>query len=336
MTSSSGPALTLSVPVSVDGRLSALDELKGIAIILVLLYHAGGVLGWSNYLHGDLGVDVFVILSGVGLAWGRSWRNTGSFFRRRLVRIMPTYWIVLTVFLLLNTYFLQHNYSSFNIFTHYLGIHGWFGDLYALSIVDSFWFITLILSFYLLFPWLRHLIDRPDQLLLTGAALSIVTSFTWFFTEQSGSFGHLGLRIPGFFYGLLIGRLIQRGNIRLPLGATLVLAVLLITYIPYTQGIIFHTGIVALALMCIYTFGIRSLIGPRSRKTLKFLGDHSLEIFLIHQPLIRDYNFYLHGRWLNEPTPTSASLILGMAIGVSLTLIISVELHRLLNRILPS
>jgi peptidoglycan/LPS O-acetylase OafA/YrhL len=333
------PTLTLQAPVPAGGRLPVLDELKGIAIILVVLYHAGGVLTWSNHLHGDLGVDIFVILSGIGLTLGSGWSGTGSFFRRRLVRIMPAYWIALTAFLLANTHFLQLSFTPTNIILHYLGIHGWFGDVYAMSINDSFWFITLILTLYLLYSILRPLIATPDRLLLAGAVVSVVAAFAWFFTGQSGSFGHIGLRIPGFFAGLLIGQMLRTGTITLRLGSVLLGAVLLLTYVPYTQGIVFHTGVVALGLMGFYAFGLQPrLSGPRGtkvRSVLTFFGNHSLEIFLLHQPLIRDYNVYLHGRWLNEPMPSRPSLVIGMLVGFAVTVLISYELRRVLQRFLP-
>ncbi len=333
------PTLTLQAPIPAGGRLPVLDELKGIAIILVVLYHAGGVLTWSNHLHGDLGVDIFVILSGIGLTLGSGWPGAGSFFRRRLVRIMPAYWIALTVFLVANTHFLQLNFTPANIVLHYLGIHGWFGDVYAMSINDSFWFITLILTLYLLYAILHPLQDRPDRLLLAGAAVSVAAAFAWFFTGQAGSFGHIGLRIPGFFIGLLIGQMLRTGAAKLPLGPALLGAVLLLTYVPYTQGIVFHTGVVALGLMGVYAFGLQPRLSGASggvvRSVLAFFGNHSLEIFLLHQPLIRDYNVYLHGRWLNEPLPSRPSLMLGMLVGFAVTVLLSYELRRLLLRILP-
>src|ERR1017187_9946904 len=61
-------ALELKVPKAARGRIDAIDELKGVAILLIILYHAGGVLVWQNTLHGDIGVDLFVVISGVGLA----------------------------------------------------------------------------------------------------------------------------------------------------------------------------------------------------------------------------------------------------------------------------
>ncbi|MFZ5494444.1 MAG: acyltransferase family protein [Verrucomicrobiota bacterium] len=334
------PALTLQIPAPVKGRLPALDELKGLAILLVVLYHAGGVLTWNNYLHGDLGVDIFVILSGIGLSYGSHWEGAGPFLRKRLARIIPTYWLLLTVFLVLNSHFLQLSYTPANMALHYLGIHGWFGDAYAMTIVDSFWFITLILSLYLLYAGLHGLVDRPDRLLLAGALISVAAAFVWFLTGQAGSFGHLGLRLPGFFYGLLIGRFLQTGTLSLSLGSCLMLAALLLTYVPYVRGIVFHTGIVALGVMGFYVFSARArltgLTGTRVRQTLKFLGDHSLEIFLLHQPLIRDYNVYLHGRWLGESAPSRLSLVMGMLAGFTITLLLSYELRRTLRRFFTS
>lgn len=333
------PSLTLQTSVPAPGRMPVLDELKGLAIVLVVLYHAGGVLSWNNYLHGDLGVDIFVILSGIGLSLGTTYPGPGPFLRRRLLRILPAYWVTLTLFLFLNVYFLQLHYTPANIVLHYLGIHGWFGDVYALSINDSFWFITLILSLYLLYPVLHRLLESPEKLLLAGAILAVVPAFAWFFTGQAGSFGHLGLRIPGFFYGLVIGRVLRTGSLHLPLGPTLLLAILVLTYVPYTRGIVFHTGVVALGLMAFYAFAARPRLegpaGTKFRAGLRFLGDHSLEIFLLHQPLIRQYNLYVHGRWLNEPVPAPSSLMMGMLAGVALTLLLSLELRRILQRFLP-
>jgi len=333
------PVLTLQVPPVPRGRLAVLDELKGIAIILVVLYHAGGVLQWNNYLHGDLGVDFFVILSGLGLAMGTPFAGFGPFFRRRLLRIIPTYWIALTAFLLLNTHFLQHRYSVANVVVHYLGIHGWCGDSYAMAINDSFWFITLILTLYAVYAFAQRLLQRPDHLLLCGAIVSLTAALAFFLTGQAGSFGHIGLRLPGFFYGLLLGRLLLTGRLDLALGPVLLLAALLLTYVPYSRGIVFHTGIVALVAMAFYALVVhprlRGITGEKVRGILRFLGDHSLEIFLLHQPLLRDYNLYLHGRWFNDATPSAPSLIMGMLAGLTLTLLLSFELRRTLQRILP-
>lgn len=331
--------LKLELPHPAAGRLDVFDELKGLAIILVVAYHFGGAIGWNNVLHGDLGVDMFVILSGAGLAFGSRYENARAFLSRRLIRIVPTYWIVLTLFCIGNVYILQLHYTPFDIVIHYLGVQGFFGDAYGMAINDSFWYITLILSLYVLFCVCHPLMGSPDRLLLAGMAISVAVALAFFYTGQAGMFSHLGLRLPGFFVGLLIGQLLRAGRLELRFGWPLVLALLLVTYVPYTQGVIFYTTIVALGLMGAYVFGWKALAPPRSEgpvaRSLRFLGNHSLEIFLIHQPLMRHYNTYIQARYLGIVHPSVASISVGMVIGLAVAVYASFELHRLVQRLTP-
>ncbi|MEI8088735.1 MAG: acyltransferase [Opitutaceae bacterium] len=331
--------LKIELPTKLGGRLPVLDELKGLAILLIVLYHAGGVLVWQNLLHGDLGVDIFVILSGVGLALSQRTETSGAFLRRRLIRIMPAYWIVLTLFWALNSYFLQKNYSGVNVVLHYLGIHGWFGDMNAMSINDSFWFITLIITLYLIFCVVRHWREDLGRLIFAGGAFSWIFASAMFFTGQAGSFGHLGLRVPGFFAGLILGRLLCDGRISVKLDWPLFGGLVMFAYMPYMQGFIFFSPLAALALMSGYTnlwkrFVPTHIQSPIS-SALTFLGNHSLEIFLLHQPIIREYNYYLHGRVLNIPVPSTSSLLWGMLLGAAVALFLSIELRALVAKLLP-
>jgi peptidoglycan/LPS O-acetylase OafA/YrhL len=331
--------LKLELDPPVTGRLQVVDELKGLAIIMVVAYHFCGAMAWDDKIHGDLGVDIFMVLSGVALAFGARYDNAASFLKRRLVRIMPTYWIVLTIYVFCNIHFLQLHYSPFDLFVHYLGMQGFFGDAYGMGINDSFWFMTLILSCYLLFCACHSLIKTPDRLLLVGMAISAAVTLGFFYTGQGGMFKHLGLRLPGFFVGIVIGQLMKVGRLDLKLAWRLALALLVLTYVPYVQGVIFYTTIVAFSLMGLYVFGWRALapgaVQAPVARVLKFLGDHSLEIFLIHQPLMRQYNSYLHAVWFNDPQPTLTSFAVGMLIALAVTVIVSVELHRLARRFLP-
>jgi peptidoglycan/LPS O-acetylase OafA/YrhL len=329
------PALELKVPKIAGGRIDIIDELKGAAILLVLLYHAGGVLIWQNFLHGDVGVDLFVILSGVGLALSPRVEPARAFLTRRLLRILPAYWIVLTLFLAANMHFLQLNYSAFNIVVHYLGIHAWFGDFIGFAVNDSFWFVTLIVSLYLVYALFRPILGRPDLVILWGGILSAIVAYGYFLTGQSGCFGHIGLRIPGFFGGLLLGALLRDGRLAIPLSPATAGGLVAMIYVPYTHGIVFYSELTALALGLGYIFLWRkrapsSFVMPTAR-FLRFFGKYSLEIFLIHQPLIRNYNYYLHGRWFNQANPSQMSLTVGIVIGIGVALVLSVELHRFLN-----
>jgi peptidoglycan/LPS O-acetylase OafA/YrhL len=328
------PELELRLPPGPSSRLAVLDELKGLAIIIIVLYHAGGVLVWNNYFHGDVGVDMFFILSGLGLSLSRRVDSFGSFLRRRALRLLPAYWLVLIGYIFCNEHFLQLHYSPFNIGVHLVGLHSLFGDAIGLAINDSFWFITAILFLYPCFYWLRPTLQKLDRFILISALLSAAVALAFFFTGQGGMMGHMGFRLPGFFLGMVIGRGLRVGSIQLPLTATLGLGLLIYGYLPYTRGITYYSVLVGLAVMGAYVWTIRPHLSEtgRAATTVNWLGRHSLEIFLIHQPLIREYNLYLHGRWLNINQPSELSLIVGMAIGLACTLMIAAELRRLQDR----
>ena len=319
-------------------RIAAFDELKGVAILLVVFYHVGGVLVWRNFLHGDLGVDIFVVLSGAGLTLSsRGDEPVGQFLFRRLRRIAPAYWLVLGAYAVANYFVLERPTSPLDLSLHLLGIHGWFGDAIGLSVNESFWFITLIVSLYLLYLWFRRL-HSSGSLLLAGALVAVAVSFAFFFTGQSAIFAHLGLRLPGFVLGLLLGRLLRDGQLTLDLNATLGAALFILVYVPYTQGIVFHTAVAGLALVAAYTLWLRPAlpVGTAApvQRVLAFLGAHSLEIFLIHQPLLRDYNTILQIRWFHVSQPTPTTLMLGMIVALAATLFVAVELRRLLGLLL--
>lgn len=84
-----------------------LDGLRGVAALLVILYHVFECFDWSPAPHGYLAVDFFFVLSGfvIGYAYDDRWKKrptpnpsggTGGrsmtmceFFRRRLIRLHP-------------------------------------------------------------------------------------------------------------------------------------------------------------------------------------------------------------------------------------------------------
>ncbi len=83
-------------------RYDVLDGLRGIAALMVLLYHvfndAKSFFVWptpvNEFFHGFLSVDFFFILSGfvMGYAYDNKWGNDmtlGGFIKRRLIRLHP-------------------------------------------------------------------------------------------------------------------------------------------------------------------------------------------------------------------------------------------------------
>lgn len=71
-----------------------LDGLRGVAALLVIVYHVFECFDWTPVPHGYLAVDFFFVLSGfvIGYAYDSRWPEgltVGGFFRRRLIRLHP-------------------------------------------------------------------------------------------------------------------------------------------------------------------------------------------------------------------------------------------------------
>ena len=90
-------ALT-SRPVSIELISKYRTELMGIAMLLVVLFH--GYVPQTSWFYGlkrmgNVGVDIFLFLSGIGLWF--SWRSTPNlkhFYKQRFLRVYPT-WLLL-------------------------------------------------------------------------------------------------------------------------------------------------------------------------------------------------------------------------------------------------
>ena len=323
--------LQLSSAATPTARLPYFDELKGLAIIFILIYHVGGVLVWRNYFHGDVGVDIFLLLSGAGLSFSAKTESANQFVRRRFVRLFPAYWLVLLLFVVCNTHFLQHRYSWANLAAHVTGMHVAFGDQIGLSINDSFWFVSAITFLYAAYWCLRPLLQAPDRFIFWAGLISASVAFAYFFTGQAGLMGHVGFRTPAFFAGVLAGHFLKQGRIDLPATWWSGIGLLFFAYVPYTCGITFFSTFVALALIAAYVWALRPTLSADGAvvRTLSNAGGLSFELFLLHQPLIREYNYYLHGRWLNVASPSTLSLSVGIVLGLTVAVMLSVELQRL-------
>ena len=65
--------------------------LMGVAIILIILYHAYCVLGgpFIFFKYGYIGVDIFLLLAAFGLSYSYTKNTFGKFYLNRLKRIYP-------------------------------------------------------------------------------------------------------------------------------------------------------------------------------------------------------------------------------------------------------
>lgn len=186
-------------------RIKIIDGIRGIAILLVIAYHyvfGNAVLdsplanklikflnlGWS-------GVDLFFVLSGfliVGILLDSKGSNTyfSTFYIRRGLRILPLYYILLLLYLILPEFILNDDlfkdsvpfwsYLSFtqNFFMirHNFGL-GWIAITWSLAVEEQF---------YLLLPALIWKLDKKNLVYTFLVLITLAPIICLYFSGLGG------------------------------------------------------------------------------------------------------------------------------------------------------
>lgn len=130
--------------------------LMGIAIIWILFFHTRIVLSNPILIFikeiGYAGVDIFAFLSGMGIFYSLSNNDDSvSFYKRRLYRIAPQYYLMLSLFLV----FFGTNYSLSEIIGNIFCLNIWIGNTKYV-----YWYVQAILVWYLMSPILFKIINK--------------------------------------------------------------------------------------------------------------------------------------------------------------------------------
>lgn len=175
------------------------STLMGIAILWVIFYHFGfHTPGFSHIARfGYVGVDIFMFLSGFGLFYSLNKNNNlGTYYKKRIVRIFPTYFIVGIALSL----FCYPTENLWNYLWRCSTLGFWTNGIYYE------WFIPSIIMLYILFPLvfslLKHNRIKSYKFII---ALSIILATIAVFNYTIIDNWHFLLlyRVPVFLYGVL-------------------------------------------------------------------------------------------------------------------------------------
>ncbi len=140
------------------GRLSGLDGLRAIAVLLVFLFH-DTLLGC-----GWIGVQIFFVLSGY-LITGLLYRAKGvpfgqyvrEFYGRRSLRIFPVYFAILTLFWTASRLGLEMHGLRAGLPFAYTYTYNWYHTTAGFEhsrLISHFWSLCVEEQFYLIWPCL--------------------------------------------------------------------------------------------------------------------------------------------------------------------------------------
>ena len=141
-------------------NLKPLQDLRGIAILLVVLYHAEQPFSLSYFKHGGIGVSLFFMISGFIISYTHSNDKGGiaalNFTAKRITRIyipyIPIFTVIAAIFLVTN-FGSEYHKNSYNIIKNLLlvqtpsqSIHPYAWSLvYEIFYYSSFCIIVILL-----------------------------------------------------------------------------------------------------------------------------------------------------------------------------------------------
>lgn len=295
--------------------LVLIQLLRGIASVLVVLLHVtvnykentGYTYLWNIFNFGGSGVDIFFVLSGFIITYtNRQYlakpSATGTFLKRRFVRIFPIYWIIAGFFLLMqlalpafyNTHF---DTGVGNLFNTFLLLPGH-------SMVNGVsWSLTNELFFYLLFTVALLIPGKKNSLyLMIGYFLSLLVVSVAFPQIAVGNPYKDLLFFPmnlEFFLGVIIVFIVDRVPVKwvnplLAGGITLFVAGAAI----HNKGVGMVSPDFTGAFIRVWLFGIPSFLiilavvkkeltsSVKMHPVFLHLGDASYSIYLLHLPVV--------------------------------------------------
>ena len=351
-------------------RLAAVDGLRAAAALWVVLFHvrvfSGAHLPFAPLdffaRSGSTGVSLFLVISGFCLylpfAAGRQSRfRTGSFFLRRIRRLMPAYYCSIAFALALNLVgggalgFGPMSVGAVvqQVVTHVTMTHTLFAStFYALN--GAYWSLGLEWQLYLALPILivgaKRIGLAPTlaaAVLVNAAYRLALASATSAGLVQPGVVAAVVLPnlLPGrwaeFVFGMVVAELYARGRLeRLP-------SVAAFAWVPMMGVAVFADKLsvshlfygAAFALLLVAALGPGSAVGRIfSWRPLVALGIMSYSLYLVHQPVVQALAYVLRHDAALSTTWTFVALValLPVILLIAWLLFVAVERRTLTSR----
>jgi exopolysaccharide production protein ExoZ len=264
----------------------------------------GQPFSYSRLLPWTAGVDIFFVISGFIMVYASAdlfGRRDGPrlFLERRIARIVPIYWAVTTLFLLIALIVPGAINSAapnvWQVVASYLFIPTTGADGHVQPVYTLGWTLNYEMFFYVLFA-LAIVLKRAQAVVAVAAMLLLFVVVRPFAAPLSPALAFWGDPIViEFVFGMLLGLTRTRG-VSLPFAARLMLAAAAVVLLhfdlvrsdaPLPLPAIAAYGVPAAMLVAAAAFHRDSETPWRFERPLATLGDASYALYLVHPFAIR-------------------------------------------------
>ncbi|SFO26792.1 Peptidoglycan/LPS O-acetylase OafA/YrhL, contains acyltransferase and SGNH-hydrolase domains [Pseudobutyrivibrio sp. UC1225] len=317
------------------------NEIFGISALAIMLYHINKYVGF-NYLGpighaitrvfalGNAGVDVFLFLSALGLTFSNMGNGIMNFYVRRARRILPVYFLISIPYFIVYD-FVIYKQSLWLYFLDVFTISFWFkNELYP------FWYMSFIVVAYLLFPLLIKMdkyTKHISTIIILFAALA-VAPYMHSSNDNILIFFEIAIsRIPAFMLGILCGSIEKEKEFSV-WEIIIITSVVVISLVAIASNFIiaatYRYVVAALGLASSFLLAVilSKMKNVYITNVLKFYGEMSLEIYLVHVGLFQILKFY--NVWSSMPA------IIWYVVIIGVSTVISMFIHKRLQKCFSS
>jgi peptidoglycan/LPS O-acetylase OafA/YrhL len=308
---------------------SAIQGLRGLAVLAVLMFHFYPTSNLSGYL----GVDIFFVISGFLIT-----RNIVSklesnsfdfimFFQKRIIRIFPALLFMMVISFILATIVLfplelsrygKHALAGGFFLYNFMAQreNGYFVDNSAEKPLLHLWSLSVEWQFYLIWPIILFAIMRNKDNLKKIIMILLISFFMIFFMvnlyNPDLAFYMPFTRVWQFIAGGLVYFLPKStiSNKYVALSAILGLSIALGVGNSNLGGLLNTLIVTGSTCVLIYYSKNRFVNAIFSNVILVYFGNISYSLYLIHLPLLVYYNLVFSDR---NPTPLLFPVMIGFA-----------------------
>lgn len=146
-------------------KIVSFQEIRGIAILLIVLHH---YLNWDNSMLGYIGVSIFFIMTGYLSIYTDSYDGKEYHFKEHMKRLLhkikkfyPLHMLTLILSLPLSMHIIHEEYPILKFASNVFLVQSWIPDkAFYFEFNGVSWFLSVLYFFYMVEPFLVKLIKN--------------------------------------------------------------------------------------------------------------------------------------------------------------------------------